>query len=247
MRVLVAGHRGFVGTNLLARLTNFGHEVVGYDLGDEWPDGAGIQRVVNLAGVADVAACHARPGPAIRANVELVATLLTVAPEVPFIQMSTAAVGRGDFSHYARTKWWAEELVFTDSRANRVVRASNIFGPYSWHKSSVVAAFMRQAVRGFELEVLAADITRDFVYVGDVCDTILEALESDCALDTRVAQTLDATSGRQTTIAKLASCITHIARGFEPREEFEEQLRLTYDWFVGEESARRRNDELTPH
>lgn len=235
MRVLIAGHRGFVGKNLLARLTNFGHEVVGYDLGDEWPDGAGIQRVVNCAGVADVGKCRDHAAGAIRTNVELVARLLRIAPDVPFIQMSTAAVGRGDTSHYARTKRWAEELVAAEGGV--IVRASNIFGPYSWHKSSVVPSFMRQAARGLELEVLANDDTRDFVYVGDVCDVILEALERRPA----AAPILDATSGRQTSIVTLAELVGHIARGLEARDELEEQLQLTYDWFVGEHA--RLNEE----
>lgn len=262
MKILCAGHRGFVGTNLLLRLSNFGHEVFGYDVGDPWPSANDFGRIINLAGVADVDKCEELPAAAIRTNVELVARLLELGHGVPFVQMSTQAVARGDDTMYARTKRWAEELVYADSRAHRVVRASNIFGPYSWHKSSVVPAFMRQAVRGLELEVLANDDTRDFVYIDVVCDRILEALEPQPSplgsrelpaaiadvLEAGRAHYLDATSGMQTSIVALADCITHIARELEPTNELEEQLRLTYDWFVGEharlhkERGNARND-----
>jgi UDP-glucose 4-epimerase len=59
------------------------------------------------------------------------------------------------------------------------LRFSNVYGPYSYHKGSVVAAFSRNAIAGEPLVVYGdGGQTRDFVYVGDICRGILGALRS---------------------------------------------------------------------
>src|ERR1700761_4783444 len=56
------------------------------------------------------------------------------------------------------------------------LRFSNVYGPYSYHKGSVVAAFFRN-LRQKEPIVIYGDgeQTRDFVYVGDLVKAILLA------------------------------------------------------------------------
>jgi UDP-glucose 4-epimerase len=61
-----------------------------------------------------------------------------------------------------------------------VLRFANVYGPYSAHKSSVVARFFRDiSIRG-EITIDGdGRQTRDFIYVGDLCRAILLALEGD--------------------------------------------------------------------
>lgn len=59
------------------------------------------------------------------------------------------------------------------------LRFANVYGPRSYHKGSVVAAFMKQVLREEPLVVYGdGEQTRDFVYVGDLCDGILRGIAS---------------------------------------------------------------------
>lgn len=57
-----------------------------------------------------------------------------------------------------------------------VLRFANVYGPYSGHKSSVVAKLIREALRG-EAWTLYGDggQTRDFIFVDDLCSAIAKA------------------------------------------------------------------------
>jgi UDP-glucose 4-epimerase len=65
----------------------------------------------------------------------------------------------------------------TQSTMRRVaLRFSNVYGPYSEKKNSVVNAFVRRALRGERLEVHGdGRQARDFIYVDDVVDAIIAA------------------------------------------------------------------------
>jgi UDP-glucose 4-epimerase len=60
------------------------------------------------------------------------------------------------------------------------LRFSNVYGPRSFHKGSVVAAFFRRILEQAPI-VVYGDGTqvRDYVFVGDLCDGIIAALTSD--------------------------------------------------------------------
>ncbi len=59
------------------------------------------------------------------------------------------------------------------------LRFSNIYGPRSFHKGSVVAAFMRQALMGEPLIVYGdGSQTRDYLYVGDLVKGIVAAVDA---------------------------------------------------------------------
>jgi UDP-glucose 4-epimerase len=60
------------------------------------------------------------------------------------------------------------------------LRFTNVYGPYSYHKGSVVAAFCKAAADGEPLVVYGdGHQTRDFVFVADLCRGIVGALTSD--------------------------------------------------------------------
>lgn len=59
------------------------------------------------------------------------------------------------------------------------LRFSNIYGPRSFHKGSVVAAFMRQILDDQPLVVYGDGTqTRDYLYVGDLVEGIFAAVEA---------------------------------------------------------------------
>lgn len=61
-----------------------------------------------------------------------------------------------------------------------VFRFSNLFGPYSRHKNSVVAKFIKRILNDQEIEIYGdGSQTRDYLYVDDLCDLFLKAFESD--------------------------------------------------------------------
>ena len=60
------------------------------------------------------------------------------------------------------------------------LRFSNIYGPRSFHKGSVVAHFYKRILSGEPLIVYGdGSQTRDFLYVGDLVEAIFAAVKSD--------------------------------------------------------------------
>jgi UDP-glucose 4-epimerase len=57
------------------------------------------------------------------------------------------------------------------------LRFSNIYGPFSYHKGSVIAKFFRQVRAGKTLTVYGdGKQTRDFLFVEDLCQAIMNAM-----------------------------------------------------------------------
>ena len=51
-----------------------------------------------------------------------------------------------------------------------MLRFTNVYGPFSYHKGSVVAAFMKRIMDGDPLVIYGdGNQTRDFLYVDDLC------------------------------------------------------------------------------
>lgn len=60
------------------------------------------------------------------------------------------------------------------------LRFSNVYGPRSFHKGSVVAAFLRQVMKGKPLTVYGdGSQTRDYVFVEDLCQGIVRGMQVD--------------------------------------------------------------------
>ncbi len=136
------------------------------------------------------------------------------------------------------------------------LRFSNVYGPYSYHKGSVVAAFCKRALAGEPLIVYGdGSQTRDFVFVEDLARGIAQAVVVG---GTGTVAHLG--SGTETTVLEVAREISHrlggevpveyrpirasdvtrsvsdisLARklfGFEPRVSLAEGLDRTVAWF----------------
>ena len=63
-----------------------------------------------------------------------------------------------------------------------VLRFSNVYGPFSYHKGSVVAAFCKQAMAGQPLVVYGDGTqTRDFVFVEDLARAVVLLCSRDAS------------------------------------------------------------------
>ena len=87
-----------------------------------------------------------------------------------------------------------------------VLRFANVYGPFSAHKSSVVACFFRDIERTGKITIDGDGLqTRDFIYVNDLCQAILLALESDVS-----GEVFQIATGIETSIAELAQMVQAI-------------------------------------
>lgn len=135
------------------------------------------------------------------------------------------------------------------------LRFSNIYGPRSFHKGSVVAHFFKQLLAGERLIVYGdGSQARDFLYVGDLVEAIRAAMESDAVgayqlgsgEPTTVNELLDVmrtVTGRELEVTyedfrpgevRETWCQIDKARhgfGFAPTTPLEEGLRSTWEWF----------------
>lgn len=143
------------------------------------------------------------------------------------------------------------------------LRFSNIYGPGSWRKGSVVATFMRQALKGEPITVHGdGQQTRDFLFIDDIVLAIDSAMEKGPA-----GSCFCIASGTRTRIMDLVREIEHLAQevrgvtldvrygpnrdgdikdnwsdissaqrvlGFSPSEKLPPGLVKTFSWFISE-------------
>jgi len=136
------------------------------------------------------------------------------------------------------------------------LRFSNVYGPRSFHKGSVVAHFYKQIMAGKPLVVYGdGSQVRDYVYIENLCDGIVAALT--CDFDGAI----QLGSGNPTTINELIEVIRTVVApadftveykdfrageihttycdisrakkvlGFAPRMDLAAGLKTTWDWF----------------
>jgi UDP-glucose 4-epimerase len=82
------------------------------------------------------------------------------------------------------------------------LRFGNVYGPGSFHKSSVVAKFIGRALSGLPLEIFGdGQQTRDFVFVDDLIDAVLRAATTPGI----GGETFQIATGAETTLRELTS------------------------------------------
>jgi UDP-glucose 4-epimerase len=86
------------------------------------------------------------------------------------------------------------------------LRFSNAYGPFSLHKNSVVAAWLRAALAGEPVTIHGdGEQTRDFVFSGDLATAVVAAL--DAPEEVVAGELFQVGTGRETTINELAAAI----------------------------------------
>lgn len=238
----------------------------------------GIDVVVHLAGHTRVLESLSRPALNFEINVNgtfnvLEACRNTGAQKMIFASTGGAILGEQEqpvhermaprpLSPYGASKLAGEaycSAFFGSYGLNTVaLRFSNVYGPYSYHKGSVVAAFFRN-LRQNEPIVIYGDgeQTRDFVYVGDLVEAILLADQTNTP-----GEVFQIASGRETSLRTLVETMqtalpeltfriryeparagevlrnyANIEKArrllrFDPKTKLDKGLRSTWDWFV---------------
>ena len=145
------------------------------------------------------------------------------------------------------------------------LRFGNVYGPRSTHKGSVVAKFIKHIMAGEPLPIYGdGNQTRDFIYVGDLIQTILLALEQPQI----GGEVFQIATQREHTVGEMAEALNRLAEkhlgrkseivyekerkgevkrnysdiskarrmlGFEPKVSLEEGLEETFLWFLKKE------------
>jgi len=91
-----------------------------------------------------------------------------------------------------------------------ILRFSNAYGPYSLHKQSIVSKFINNILNKKAIVVNGdGSITRDYIYVSDICNAIYKSIK-----DTSGVKTYHVGTGKETSIKELIrifkkECINH--------------------------------------
>ena len=187
----------------------------------------GMDAIVHLAAQTGVVESLADPRTSVSINVDGTLNVLEAARQHSIRRVvcasSNAAVGRHEppldeltvpqpTSPYGATKLAGEALchAFADSYGMDTVslRFSNLYGPWSIHKGSVVATFFRHLIAGKPIVLHGGGRqTRDFLHAEDLTRAIRLAVESPI-----VDRVYQVASGRETSIAELAAACVSVAR-----------------------------------
>ncbi len=180
MAILITGHRGFIGQNMMKA---FGPDAVGHEWGDGEPNLDGIERVIHLGAISSTA-CRDWDA-LLQQNVISSVRLITACDErgIPIQIASSAAVYGPDnitfvetdkpqpLNPYALSKFIVEKYV---ERHNwsipvQLFRYFNVYGPHEDHKDqpSPHSLFRRQAAADGVIRVFEGSegVFRDFVPV----------------------------------------------------------------------------------
>lgn len=98
-----------------------------------------------------------------------------------------------------------------------VLRFSNVYGPYSLHKSSVIARFIGSILSNMAVPSITINgdgkQTRDFIYVEDLCKAIVKAADKDMNY-----QIFQVGTGIETSVNHLASILANMTKDIIGKE-----------------------------
>jgi UDP-2-acetamido-2,6-beta-L-arabino-hexul-4-ose reductase len=183
MAIVVTGARGFIGQNLVLRLAERGHAVVGIGSDASAADLlAALEQadlVFHLAGVN-------RPlgdEEFVAGNIDFTRTLCEnlAAFRRPIPVVFSSSIQAGLENAYGRSKRAAEDLLLAYSAGGapvRIFRLANVFGKWARpNYNSAVATFCHNIARGLDITVNDPAAALNLVYVDDVCSAFLALVE----------------------------------------------------------------------
>jgi len=197
MKILITGHKGFIGQNLTFYLQNE-HELFGYEWQeDSLPEVEGFDWVIHTGAISSTTETDVDK--VMLQNYEFSKWLYNECNQKGVnLQYSSSASVYGtntDFSEdapkqpqspYAWSKYLFDRWVWGLSSHNITVqgfRYFNVYGPCEEHKgnqASPVTKFTEQAVKSNQVTLFenSEKYLRDFIFVGDVCEVHKQLLES---------------------------------------------------------------------
>lgn len=175
-KVLITGHRGFIGSNLIKLLSEY--LVIGYDIveGNDILDLNKLRQVdcdviIHLAAKCVVDESWRKREEYLTTNIIGTANVLSLGKRTVFI--SSCAAQYPESSPYALSKLAGEML-----NDHLTLRLANVYGPNQNPKHGrAIDNFIKGAKNG-EM-VVYGDAQRDYIHVSDVCAAIKLALKSE--------------------------------------------------------------------
>lgn len=184
MKYLITGHKGFIGTNLLNYLQLMHEDVIGIDypinLCSQIPLISSIDVVIHLAAETNIRRSIQCPEVFFISNINSMFTAIKIAQINKAKLVFTSSCGAADsISPYSASKLACEAIcrAYQGSFGMNIVilRLSNVYGPYSIHKKSVISEFIKKKLKGEKATIYGTGHQmRDFVHVSDVCKAIYQ-------------------------------------------------------------------------
>ena len=218
MKILITGSAGFVGKNLVEKLSPK-HKIVRYDLvnGQDVLDSKlllkkleGVELVIHLAAFISATESWEKPTEYMRNNTLGTLSVVKCAIKAGVKKMvffSSAAVKAKPLTPYAVSKMNAENILnLYKNRMNIViVRPENIYGTGQKEENGyVIHNFIKAVKKGKTIKINGnGKQTRDFIYIGDVADTIDKLI----GMDVKSGTVISLGTGRETNIIDLAKII----------------------------------------
>ena len=200
MKILITGHKGFIGQNLTLYLQN-DHELFGYEWQeDNLPEVEGFDWVIHVGAISSTA--ESDVDKIMLQNYEFSKWLFNQcnSKNVNFQYASSASVygpyekfGEDDpkqpQSPYAWSKYLFDRWIWGLPNKNIIVqglRYFNVYGPLEDHKetqASPITKFTKQAKETSKITIFtnSENYKRDFVCVSDVCEVHKQLLTSKTA------------------------------------------------------------------
>jgi ADP-L-glycero-D-manno-heptose 6-epimerase len=191
MNILVTGHRGFIGQNMVAHLDRQGHVVTGFEWGDVLPDIEQYDQVMHLGAISSTTERNVEK--VITQNYKFSVDLLDLCNyhNVPFQYSSSASVYglNQQFTEtspvdprtpYAWSKYMFE--LYAAGKQAQGFRYFNVHGPCEDHKGNQASPyhqFTKQAKETGTINVFenSENFLRDFVPVSTVIDAHIRFME----------------------------------------------------------------------
>ncbi len=133
--------------------------------------------------------CHNNPVKAFEDNIFATFNLIDLAKKHKVKKILIASsMGVDNFkvnpSIYGMTKYFCEQMCHTYIKTKNmnitICKISNVFGPYSAHKSSVIHSFIKKILKNKSLEIHKDGYQeRDFIYSDDVCRLLYNNLNQN--------------------------------------------------------------------
>ena len=145
-----------------------------------------IKKVIHLAAMPGFVSCHNNPEKAFDDNISATFNLLAACKKNGIKNILVASsMGVKNFSKspsiYGLSKFTCENICKTFNKLYKmnikICKISNVFGPYSIHKSSAIHAFTKKIIQGKKIQIHKNGMQeRDFIFTEDVCKKMLDVL-----------------------------------------------------------------------
>jgi len=184
MKILITGHRGFIGSALMKHISGMGYEISGYDIGDVFPSGR-FDFIVHLAARGLIRKSVELPYDYFADDLEMAMRFLEKSrkEESVFIFPSSGSADMPT-NPYSLSKKQAVEWISLYRKLYGIqafdLKFFNIYGEGS--RKGGVYLFSKMALAGGPVTILGdgKDI-RDFVYITDVVKFLHSIIEGKVA------------------------------------------------------------------